>query len=192
MYMYFNVLNIWTTWGMPDLFCHTFKHSFCALFLQNTIFFFCCFFFSRADSGDMCGLSGEVLNCYRISREAISSGNLESLSSGLPKINLALRSTVNGLSVKRLPTVPLPTLWGPHSSTKCSPTAKYRLVNLTSELRCLWETRRSVVSHVPIQEAHCRHSWEVVGWVGRLSSRRENLHLVCGCWWVQPHCLLCD
>lgn len=87
------------------------------------------------------------------------------------RINLELRSTVNGLSVKRLPTVSLPTLRGPHSSAMCSPTAKYRL---TSELRCLWETVRSVESHVLIQEAHCHHSWELVGRVGRRSSCRKR------------------
>lgn len=108
------------------------------------------------------------------------------------RINLELRSTVNGLSVKRLPTVSLPTLRGPHSSPMCSPTAKYRL---TSGLRCLWETVCSVESHVPIQEAHCHHSWELVGRVGRHSScrkkkQKKNLHLICDCWWVQSHCLL--
>lgn len=87
------------------------------------------------------------------------------------RINLELRSTVNGLSVKRLPTVSLPTLQGPHSSPMCSPTAKYRL---TSELRCLWETVCSVESHVPLQEAHCHYSWELVGRVGRHSSCRKK------------------
>lgn len=94
------------------------------------------------------------------------------------RINLELRSTVNGLSVKRLPTVSLPTLRGPHSSPMCSPTAKYRL---TSELRCLWETVCSVESHVPIQEAHCHHSWELVGRVGRRSSCRKKKNLI---WFV--------
>lgn len=64
-------------------------------------------------------------------------------------------------------------------------------MNLTSGLRCLRESVRSVLSHVPVQKTYCHHSWGAVGRVGKpASSSRERLW-VCGCWWLQPHCLHC-
>lgn len=63
---------------MLDLVCQTFKHNFLSnIWIKSENFV--------ADSRDMCGLSGEVLKSYKTSREAVSSGNLESLPSGLPK-----------------------------------------------------------------------------------------------------------
>lgn len=49
---------------------------------------------------------------------------------------------------------------------------------------------RSVLSHVPVKKTHCHHSWGEVGRVGRPTRGRERLQ-VCGCWWLQPHCLRC-
>lgn len=103
------------------------------------------FFSSALLIGGICAVkAGNFLTVQTISREALSSE--KSREVWFTKINLALRSTVNGPSVKRLPTVSRPTLWGPHSPPERSPTAKYRLVNLTSGLRCLWEKLAALLS----------------------------------------------
>lgn len=88
---------------------------------------------------------------------------------------------VSSPSGPRPPTVLFQLGGGPHSCPEWRPTAKYRLVNLTSGLKCLRESVCFVLSHVPVQQknkkkhTHCHQSWGAEGRVGRPASSRERL-----------------